>query len=169
MDMKRNVLKISSAALGLITLSCVCIYQGVKNYLRLVEKLDKDIYIRDIKQQTLKQWIHAAGKGKFIDDYLLSQGIDTISIYGWNDMGRLLCEHLMNRGKVKIKYIVDRNAGKRYNLPDNYPRLYSPKSDLEEVKMLIVTPVMNLDEIREAMKMLCDCEIIPLYKLIFYI
>ncbi len=97
-----------------------------------------------------------------ISDYLEKQGIGIISIYGIGELGERLFEDL-EASKIKISYAVDRNTNKNYH---NIP-VVLPEQASENVQMIIVTPIMEYEEIKEKLKQIVNSQIVSLKDIIY--
>lgn len=93
----------------------------------------------------LTRWVDWKIRGKWIADILLKQNWRRIAVYGYAELGQLLCEELAG-SKVYVSYLLDKrvkDTGKK-NLP-----VYMPQSGLPCVDAVVVTAVFYFDEIRE--------------------
>ena len=93
----------------------------------------------------LTRWMDWKTKGKCIADILLRKSWCQIAVYGYAELGQLLCEEL-NGSKVHVTYLLDkrvRDTGKK-DLP-----VYIPQSGLPHVNAVIVTAVYYFEEIKE--------------------
>lgn len=95
------------------------------------------------------QWILNRIHGLSIGDYLRSEDINNIAIYGCGDLGSLLIDELLN-SEICIQYCIDRNAKKIQSLPQNIPVIkYEELESRPEVDVIIVTAVAEFSKIRK--------------------
>lgn len=108
------------------------------------------------------QWFATKQEGKSVADYLKSEGIKTVAIYGMSFIGQRLYEELRNTG-VEVVYGIDKNCDKIYADID----IVTPEDDLEEVDAIIVTAFCFFDEIEESLMEKTDARILSIEDLIY--
>lgn len=93
----------------------------------------------------LTRWMDWKIAGKRIADVLLKQNWRQIAVYGYAELGQLLCRELAE-GEVHVSYLLDKRVADSgiKNLP-----VYIPQSGLPQVDAVVVTAVYYFDEIRE--------------------
>lgn len=93
----------------------------------------------------LTRWMDWKIRGKRVADVLLKQNCRQIAVYGYAELGQLLCGELAGT-KVDISYVLDKrikNTGIT-GLP-----VYLPQNGLPYVDAVVVTAVYYFDEIKE--------------------
>lgn len=93
----------------------------------------------------LTRWMDWKIAGKRIADVLLKQNWKRIAVYGYAELGQLLCRELAE-GEVHVSYLLDKRVADSgiKNLP-----VYIPQSGLPQVDAVVVTAVYYFDEIKE--------------------
>ena len=112
--------------------------------------------------QLYDQWFATKQEGKSVEDYLRSEGIKTVAIYGMSFMGRRLYEELKDTD-IEVKYGIDKNWDKIYADID----MVTPEDDLEEVDVIIVTAFSFFDEIADLLMGKTDIRILSIEDLIY--
>ena len=92
----------------------------------------------------LNQWLMLKQEGKSLEKYFEDNGYKNIAIYGMGEIGNRLYNELKDSKKVKIKYVIDKNADicsetRIFNIDDNFP----------DVDAVIITATFAFDEIKE--------------------
>lgn len=93
----------------------------------------------------LTKWMDWKIRGKCVADVLLKQSFRQIAVYGYAELGQLLCRELGDT-KAGVSYVLDKrvkNTGIT-GLP-----VYIPQSGLPHVDAVVVTAVYYFDEIKE--------------------
>ncbi len=108
------------------------------------------------------QWFATKQEGKSVADYLRSEGIKTVAIYGMSFMGQRLHEELRNTD-IEVKYGIDKNWNNIYADID----IVTPEDDLEEVDAIIVTAFYFFDEIEDSLLEKTDSRILSLEDLVY--
>ena len=103
----------------------------------------------------LKSIIRHKCEGIAIDGFFIENSIKKILIYGFTDVGEILCNELSN-SSIKVLGYIDRNPeliGKR----KNGIRIYSQPDEVEErCDAIIVTPLTDSYEIQEYLAQYID-------------
>ena len=108
------------------------------------------------------QWFATKQEGKSVADYLRSEGIKTVAIYGMSFMGQRLYEELRDTD-IEVKYGIDKNCDKIYADID----IVTSEDDLEEVDAIIVTAFSFFDEIADLLMEKTDSRILSIEDLIY--
>ena len=95
---------------------------------------------------TLKKWLENRNRGKTFADYFHEYGYHTIAIYDAGDLGRLLYNEIKD-SDIVVKYFIDRNAEGIKEIDGIPVILLSQISRMEEVDVLLISPVVNYDVI----------------------
>lgn len=90
-------------------------------------------------------WMMDDARGKSIDQYLKSKGIESIAIYGMSYLGVRLCKRLEQNGIIKVAYAIDHNP--QIQLPEM--KIYHPGKEKRSVDTVIVTSLYSYDAVRE--------------------
>jgi hypothetical protein len=106
----------------------------------------------------LNQWMYLKERGRHLEEYLVTNGIVKVVIYGYGDLGKHLLQEL-DGSCVEVVYIIDKNenvsemTGKTKNRPDS-------------VDAIIVTPFLEFEEIAEFLHKQWRCKVISIEELI---
>ena len=78
--------------------------------------------------------------------FFKNRKMQKIAIYGYGDIGRHLITQLKNSG-IEVEYIIDR----RTNIDTQKIKLYKPEDKLPMVDAIVVTPVLEMEEIQKCL------------------
>lgn len=92
----------------------------------------------------ISQWLALKQKNLSIGTYLQKEGYKHLAIYGLGSLGQRLLDEL-KENELEIDYVVDRDA--ESICTDR--RIVSPDGVLEETDVMIITAVVNFNEIKE--------------------
>lgn len=109
--------------------------------IELEKKLQKSVMFYWV----LTRWMDLKIRGYGIVDILNKLKIRNIAVYGYAELGQLLCSELVNT-KVQVSYLLDKRVKETgiENLP-----VYIPQGGLPEVDAVVVTAVYYFDEIEK--------------------
>lgn len=108
------------------------------------------------------QWLATKQEGKSVADYLKSEGIKTVAIYGMSFIGQRLYEELRDTG-IEVKYGIDKNWNKIYADID----MVSTEDNLEEVDAIIVTAFYFFNEIEDSLLKKTDSSILSIEDIVY--
>ncbi|MDE6748882.1 MAG: glycosyltransferase [Lachnospiraceae bacterium] len=106
-------------------------------------------------------WLRLMEQDISISEYLLKRGINSVAVYGDNQIGKRLYHALKKEG-ICVKYFIDMNA--EY-LEEEIP-VYMPAAPLHNVDMVIISLVESIDSIRKTLSGLLDTKIYGITELI---
>ena len=150
--MKKRIFEILNVILGLgIMMSLVKQFGGKKDSTK--NKNDK----MTVYYQLMNKWMKLREENRTVSEYMEKHGFETIAIYGLGDIGRHLEKELKD-SKITVLYAIDRI--KDYLLIDL--DVYSPESELPPVDAVIVTPVMEFDNIHRILEKKISCPILSM-------
>ena len=109
-----------------------------------------------------ENWLMLKENGLGLKEYFVNNSVKKVAIYGYGRIGKNLYLELMNLGII-VEYIVDRQKGLKL---DNI-RTYQPNEKLPLVDVIIVTPVMEYDNIVKSLKSIYDGKIVSLEDVIY--
>lgn len=107
----------------------------------LEQKLQKHIQF----YQLLVRWMKAKSRGGRIAKVLVENGIKKVSVYGYAELGQLLCTELASEA-VEIDFVLDKNPAKR---SEDGVRIVSPECGNRQTDAVIVTAVFYYSDIRD--------------------
>ncbi|WP_342758490.1 hypothetical protein [Kineothrix sedimenti] len=110
----------------------------------------------------MNQWVLVKQEGKNLKDYFNKNGYKTIAIYGMSYAGERLLRELEG-SDVTIKYGIDKKADVIYSDIE----VISVDEDLEDVDVIVVTPIFFFNEIEEVLSKKIDCPIISLEDILY--
>lgn len=110
----------------------------------------------------MNKWVAVKQEGKHLASYFESKGYKKIAIYGMSYAGERLAKELDNT-EIEIKYGIDKNAQNLYSSLD----VYSLEDELEEVDVVVVTPIFFFNEIEEELSRKFDCPIVSLEDILY--
>ncbi len=98
--------------------------------------------------QVLTRWMQRKITGGSLAETLMLRGYRRIAVYGYAELGRLLCLELA-KSPVRAAYVLDKKAvdSGRADLP-----VYAPRAGLPAVDAVVVTAVYYFDEIRRDLR-----------------
>lgn len=139
--MKRKLL------IGIAFLSGVGLvrYFAKKTSLQQEEWFERELKGMQRKYEIMKKWhmLH----GKSISTFFYNNQYHHIAVYGIGELGTVLIDEVNNfAGDLHICYGIDANkSGSRYkNIP-----IYGLNSDLPEADVIVITPVLDCDTIKQ--------------------
>ncbi len=111
----------------------------------VVIELEKRLQKSNLFYLILTRWVELKIRGYNIADVLEEKGYYKIAVYGYAELGKLLCLELLNTN-VKVEYVLDKKVKqiRDVNLP-----VYMPENGLPKVDAVIVTAVYYFDDIRD--------------------
>lgn len=118
------------------------------------ESNDNSVALQDELQKNklfyivLTRWIGLRNGGRSCADILKRRNIHRVIIYGYADIGKLLCEELQG-SDVHVDYILDRVV--KQSGYDKIP-VYRPQAGLPQSDAVIVTAVYSFEAIKRDLK-----------------
>lgn len=97
--------------------------------------------------QIYENWLILKQRGKGVDEYFYKNGYREIAIYGYGKLGKSLLMDLKNTN-LKVKYIID----KRKINPIADIQVYKPGDMLPIADVIVITPVMEYNEIKKELR-----------------
>ncbi len=114
--------------------------------IELEERLQKQILFYWI----LTKWMDRKIKGQNIVEVLGTRGYTKIAVYGYAELGQLLCKEIL-QGGMCVEYVLDKTVEKTgiRKLPIYRPdEIKNSKQELLQVDVVIVTAVYYFEEIK---------------------
>ncbi len=93
----------------------------------------------------LTKWMDWKIRGKCVADALLKQNFRQIAVYGYAELGQLLCRELADT-KAEVSYVLDKRVK---DTGITGLSVYIPQNGLSHVDAVVVTAVYYFDEIKE--------------------
>lgn len=110
----------------------------------------------------LNVWLDINEDGKKITDYFYLMNYKNVAVYGIGYLGKHLVKEL-KASDIKIDYIIDKNVKET---KDNIA-IYTPEDVLPDTSVIIVTAIMEFDEIADMLEDKIKCPIISVEDIIF--
>lgn len=110
----------------------------------------------------MDRWVEVKQEGKSLAEYFKKEGYKTVAIYGMHYAGERLFEELRNT-EIEVKYGIDKKAEEIYSELD----IYQPDADLEQVDVVVVTPIYFFSDISKELEEKFDCPIISLEDILY--
>lgn len=140
--------------LTLIILGVEYFFQKLKNRINTLQEISDKYYTLFLM---LNQWLAIKQEGKNLYSYFEKYGYRRIAIYGMSYVGKSLFNEL--KGKpIEVVYGIDKNFDKN----DGELRILNPNDNLEDVDVIIVTPITFFNEIEEILSVKINCPVISL-------
>ncbi len=121
-------------------------------YMSPVDQLDNGTVELEKKLQksvlfywVFTRWMDLKIRGVGIADILNRLKYNKIAVYGYAELGQLLCKELINT-KIQVSYLIDKKV--KDTGIENLP-VYAPQRELPEVDAIVVTAVYYFDEIQK--------------------
>ena len=95
--------------------------------------------------------------GKSLETYFEQNGFHKVAIYGMGEVGEVLLRELQG-SKIDVRYGIDQRASSVFSKL----KILSPKEELAQVDVIVVTAIAYYDEIRRQLKEKVKCPIISL-------
>lgn len=112
--------------------------------------------------KVLNVWLDINEDGKKITDYFYLMNYKNVAVYGIGYLGKHLVKEL-KASDIKIDYIIDKNVKET---KDNIA-IYTPEDVLPDTSVIIVTAIMEFDEIADMLEDKIKCPIISVEDIIF--
>ncbi len=150
----RKRLFISIAVVVALISGLVRIFSVVE---KQIAKSERNVYGKLEQARLFNDWLWIMNKGYSIGEYLLSKGYDHVAIYGLSNVGCRLKERLEKEG-VSVDYGIDRNSLLYIENMD----LYSPDDKLPDTGVIIVTPLLDQEDICAMLQKKVNCEVLSI-------
>lgn len=110
----------------------------------------------------LNKWMDNLEEGKYLCDYLSEKKIETVAIYGCGALGKHVLKELSG-SNITVKYMIDQH----YNIGRSSLKVVNPEEHLEEVDAVIVTPIMEYENIENKLKGKIKADILSLEMIVY--
>lgn len=110
----------------------------------------------------LDRWMQLKENDKTIICYMNEMGYSNIAIYGIGYLGKHLIKELY-KSEIHIDYLVDRKVEK---IEENII-IYKPEAVFPETDVMIITAIMDFDDIADQLESKVQCPIISLEDVIY--
>lgn len=110
----------------------------------------------------LTRWMDLKIGGGNIAEVLKRLEYRRIAVYGYAELGQLLCKELMDTN-IDVSYVMDKKVKdtKEMNLP-----IYFPQSDLPDVDAVVVTAIYYFDEVQKELLQMGYKKVVSLRELL---
>ena len=110
----------------------------------------------------MNRWVQAKQEGKNVSDFLEHNAYNNIAIYGMADVGKHLY-HALQGSEIKVSYCIDRGKSGWYRDTE----IKKPEEALEDVDAVIVTAIMDFEEIKEYLQKKTDSAVVSLEEILY--
>lgn len=110
----------------------------------------------------LNYWMQLKESGKSITCYMKKMGYNNIAIYGIGYLGKHLIKELY-KSEIHIDYLVDKKV---VEIEEEIV-IYKPEASLPETDVMIITAIMDFDDIADKVESKIQCPIISLEDVIY--
>lgn len=114
--------------------------------------------------QAANCWLDILEDNKNIINYFKARNFNNVAVYGIGYLGKHLVKELV-RSEIKIDYIIDKYIKEN---SDNIT-MYGPEEALPDTSVIVVTALMDFDEIAALLETKVKCPIISLEDVIYEI
>ena len=154
--MKKKLLELLNILLG-----AGIIFLSIKQFWKTKTSVKGSSDKMTVYYRLMDKWMRLKEENRLISDYMQQHGLKTIAIYGLGDIGKHL-EKELEKSQVTVKYAIDR-AGAYLTIDLD---VYSPESELPPVDAVIVTPVMEYNDICKNLKKKVSCPVLSVLDII---
>ena len=129
---------------------------------KLVNLTDKSVDLYKSCYNIAGQWITHKQRGVSLEKYFIQKGYHSIAIYGMGKLGSLLYDDLKD-SSIEIRYGIDQDPYA------TYPGLniINPNDDLEDVDVIVVTPVMAFNGIAKMLSEKTDIPLVSISEVVY--
>lgn len=113
----------------------------------------------------LDYWLKLYEDNKTIEMYFEQRGYKKIAVYGMGVLGRHLEKQLTNKN-ISIEFIIDKGM---FIQGQSMVKLDKVKNNLPEVDIMVITAIMEFENIEEQLRTFMSCPIISLEEVILSI
>lgn len=113
--------------------------------------------------QLFDKWMILIERGDTIKKFFTEKNIKEIAIYGYGNIGKHLVAQLSD-SNINIKFVIDRR--KESIMGSNIPCFY-PSDDLPSVDTIVITPICEYTEIKNALKKITSAELISIEDMVY--
>ncbi len=110
----------------------------------------------------MNQWMSLYEMGVNVSELLLAAGYKKIAIYGMADVGKHLY-HALQGSAVEVCYGIDRGKSGQYESIE----VKKPEEELAEVDAIIVTAVVDFEEIKGSLQKKKSVPVISLEEILY--
>lgn len=151
-------MSVLALAAGAVAGSLVTAKKGSKKSKYYKERTDKFYNYF----QLLNYWLKQKNEGKSLEEYFIKNHYKDIAIYGIGEIGNRLYEELKG-SDINIKYVIDKKTdGLVTDL-----KVCDPDEKLEEVDVIVITPIFDYNRVEEKLMNKVDCDIISIEDVVY--
>ena len=110
----------------------------------------------------LNHWMQLREEHKDTIHFLKTNGYNHIAIYGVGHLGKHLIKEL-DKSEIHIDYLIDRKVEE---VKENI-KIYKPEDTLPETDAIVVTVIMEFDEIADMLEKKVRCQLLSLEDVIY--
>lgn len=156
--MKKGIIGILSTVAGMAVGGATVRTAATKEIKRLNQLSEKHLALFVL----MDRWVELKQEGKNLTEYFEQNGYRSVAIYGMHYAGERLYRELKDT-KTEVKYGIDQNAEMIYS----ELKLYQPSDELEQVDVVVVTPIFFFSEIKKELEEKFICPIVSLEDILY--
>lgn len=132
-----------------------------------MEKNGRQTQLKNYKKyeclyRLMHQWMTVNEMGISLPGLLAAFGYKNIAIYGMADVGKHLY-HALQGSEIKVCYCIDRGKSGWYK----DIRIKKPEENIEMVDAIIVTAIMDFEEIKTYLQKRTNCVVVSLEEILY--
>lgn len=131
---------------------------------RIVDSTNKGVDLYKGCYNIACQWMSHKQMGNSLEQYFDRKGYQSIAIYGMGRMGNMLYDDL-KISNIEVKYGIDKDPYCTCLDLD----IIEPEDKFEKVDVIVVTPIIVYDEIKEMLSKKTEIPIISIEEVIYEI
>ncbi len=128
----------------------------------LYEEDDTKLFKMNEYFSLMNEWMFKLEDGKAVASYFIKNNFKKIAVYGYGHIAKHLLFQLQGHD-VKIEYIIEQFKSQN-SVP--YPTK-TVSDDLEQVDVVVVTPIVEYSEIKKSVKERINCPIVSIKEVVF--
>jgi hypothetical protein len=113
--------------------------------------------------QLFDKWMILMERGDAIEQFFKEKNIKEIAIYGYGNIGKHLVTQLSD-SDINIKFVIDR---RKDSIIVNSIPCYQPSDNLPSVDAIVITPICEYTEIKNALNEVTSAKIISIEDIVY--
>lgn len=113
--------------------------------------------------QLFDKWMILTERGDTIKKFFMEKNIKEIAVYGYGNIGKHLVTQLSD-SDINIKFVIDR---RKDSIIVNSIPCYQPSDNLPSVDAIVITPICEYTEIKNALNEVTSAKIISIEDIVY--
>lgn len=122
---------------------------------------DYEIQMIQLKRMNQLYSLWERGSERQLKKFFCKYNIESVAIYGMGKAGKILYDEL-KKTSVEVRYAIDQNPNRKYK----DLQIVSPKSDLPEVDLVIITALYEYNAIARELRKKMNCLLLSLEQIL---